>query len=64
MKRQKHLIKNLKNALQQDYLYNYSELAYMREQLQIHEEMNVVKKKEKVRGHFTPLSSLPHKYFY
>lgn len=50
MKRQKHLIKNLKNALQQDYLYNSKELAYMKEQLQILEEMNVVKKKEKPEG--------------
>ena len=50
MKRQKHLIKNLKNALQQDYLYNANELAYMKKQLAMLEEMNVVKKKEKPEG--------------
>ena len=48
--RSKVILKNLRQALQQDYLYNSNELAYMREQLQILEEMNVVKKKEKPEG--------------
>ncbi len=48
--RQKQILKNLKEALKQDYLYTSEELAYMREQLQILEEMNVVKKREKPEG--------------
>ena len=33
--RSKELMKNLKKALQQDYLYNSKELEFMREQLSI-----------------------------
>ena len=36
--RTKYVLKNLRQALQQDYLYNEEELKFMREQLQILEE--------------------------
>ena len=36
--RSKQLVKNLKKALKQDYLYNTEELAFMREQLKILEK--------------------------
>ena len=36
--RSKQLLKNLKKALQQDYLYDSTELKFMREQLSILEK--------------------------
>ena len=36
--RTKQVLKNLRQALQQDYLYDKEELKFMREQLQILEE--------------------------
>ena len=47
--RSKQLVKNLKKALQQDYLYNTEELAFMREQLSILEE-DLLKKRNKPEG--------------
>ena len=45
--RTKYILKNLKKALQQDYLYNVEELKFMKEQLLILEEEV---KKEKPEG--------------
>ena len=42
----KKLIKDLKSALSQDYLYNSEELEYMREQLELL-ELSVKKKTRK-----------------
>ena len=36
--RQKQILKNLKEALKHDYLYNTEELSFMKEQLAILEE--------------------------
>ena len=36
--RSKELLKNLKKALQQDYMYNEEELIFMKKQLKILEE--------------------------
>ena len=47
--RSKQLVKNLKKALQQDYLYNTEELAFMREQLSILEE-DLLKTRNKPEG--------------
>jgi hypothetical protein len=47
--RSKQLVKNLKKALQQDYLYNSEELAFMREQLSILEE-DLLKTRNKPEG--------------
>ena len=45
--RQKQILKNLKEALKQDYLYNTEELSIMKEQLAIlqQEELKYIKKK-------------------
>ena len=48
--RSKQLLKNLKQALQQDYLYDSKELAFMREQLQILESQMVASKRKKPEG--------------
>ena len=45
--RSKELMKNLKKALQQDYLYDTTELAFMREQLEVLESQIMVKKRKK-----------------
>ena len=45
--RTKEILKNLRKALQQDYLYNVEELKFMKEQLLILEEEV---KKEKPEG--------------
>ena len=47
--RQKQILKNLKEALKQDYLYNTEELAFMREQLSILEE-DLLKTRNKPEG--------------
>jgi len=44
--RSKQLLKNLKKALQQDYLYDSTELKFMREQLSILEK-EIEKNREK-----------------
>ena len=38
--RQKQILKNLKEALKQDYLYTSEELSFMREQLDVLEKAN------------------------
>ncbi len=48
--RSKELMKNLKKALQQDYLYDTTELAFMREQLEVLESQIMVKKRKKPKG--------------
>ena len=48
--RSKELLKNLKKALQQDYLYNAEELSFMREQLAVLEEEVEKTKKTKPEG--------------
>ena len=48
--RTKELLKNLRKALEQDYLYNSEELAFMREQLDVLESELLRKKKEKPKG--------------
>ena len=48
--RTKQLIKNLKDALSQDYLYNTEELKFMREQLSFLEEELVKSKRKKPQG--------------
>ena len=45
--RTKYILKNLRKALQQDYLYNAEELKFMKEQLLVLEEEV---KKEKPEG--------------
>lgn len=47
--RSKRLIKNLKKAIQQDYLYNQEELTFMKKQLKILEE-NILKTSNKPEG--------------
>ena len=45
--RSKELLKNLKKALQQDYLYDAEELSFMKEQLSVLEaEVAKIKKKK------------------
>ena len=48
--RSKEVLKNLKQALQQDYLYDEEELTFMREQLVILEEEVLKLKKKKPQG--------------
>ena len=48
--RSKQLLKNLKQALQQDYLYDSTELAFMREQLEILESQLKADKRKKPEG--------------
>ena len=48
--RSKELLKNLKKALQQDYLYNAEELSFMREQLSVLEAETEKSKKKKPEG--------------
>ena len=48
--RTKEVLKNLKKALQQDYLYNAEELKFMREQLLVLEEELRRSKKKKPQG--------------
>ena len=48
--RSKELLKNLKKALQQDYLYNSEELEFMREQLSVLEEEVAKTKRTKPEG--------------
>tara|TARA_X000000368_G_C22560040_1_gene506014 strand:- start:240 stop:395 length:156 start_codon:yes stop_codon:yes gene_type:complete len=47
--RSKRLIKNLKKAIQQDYLYNQEELTFMKKQLKILEE-SILKTSNKPEG--------------
>ena len=44
--RTKQILKDLKTALQQDYLYNTEELKFMKEQLKVLEEESKLKSKE------------------
>ena len=48
--RSKEILKNLKKALQQDYLYDSTELKFMKEQLAILEEEVLKSKKKKPEG--------------
>ena len=48
--RTKELLRNLKQALQQDYLYSSEELGFMREQLAILEEEVAKIKRKKPQG--------------
>ena len=48
--RSKEIIKNLKKALQQDYLYDSTELKFMKEQLSVLEEEMLKSKKKKPKG--------------
>jgi len=48
--RSKEILKNLKQALQQDYLYNSKELEFMKEQLSILEEEVAKTKRTKPQG--------------
>jgi len=48
--RSKEIIKNLKKALQQDYLYDSTELKFMREQLSVLEKEMLKSKKKKPEG--------------
>ena len=48
--RAKHVLTNLKKALQQDYLYNEDELKFMKEQLQVLEEELQRNRKKKPQG--------------
>ena len=48
--RSKEVLKNLKKALEQDYLYNSEELTFMREQLALLEEEVKNTKKRKPQG--------------
>jgi len=48
--RSKELLKNLKKALQQDYLYDAEELSFMREQLSVLEAEVAKTKKTKPEG--------------
>ena len=51
--RSKELLKNLKKALQQDYLYDSTELKFMKEQLSILEK-EIEKNREKNSKAFEP----------
>ena len=48
--RTKYILKNLKEALKQDYLYNTEELSFMKEQLAILEEEVLKSIKKKPEG--------------
>ena len=48
--RSKEILKNLKKALQQDYLYDSTELKFMKEQLAILEEEVAKIKRKKPKG--------------
>ena len=48
--RSKELLKNLRKALQQDYLYDSKELEFMREQLSVLEQEVEKRKKTKPQG--------------
>ena len=48
--RSKQMLRNLKQALKQDYLYNTEELTFMREQLALLEEEFVKSKRKKPEG--------------
>ena len=48
--RSKEVLKNLKKALQQDYLYNAEELSFMKEQLAVLEEEVAKTKRKKPEG--------------
>ena len=48
--RSKEILKNLREALQQDYLYNSKELEFMREQLSILEAEVLKLRKKKPEG--------------
>ena len=48
--RSKQLLKNLRKALQQDYLYDSTELNFMKEQLAILEEEVLKSRKKKPQG--------------
>ena len=48
--RQKQILKNMKEALKQDYLYNTEALTFMREQLAILEEEVLKSKRKKPEG--------------
>ena len=48
--RSKEILKNLKQALQQDYLYDSKELEFMREQLALLEEEVLKSKRKKPEG--------------
>ena len=48
--RSKEILKNLKKALKQDYLYDKTELKFMREQLSLLEEEVLKSKKKKPEG--------------
>jgi len=48
--RSKKVLDALKQALQQDYLYDSDELKFMREQLLILQEEEVKNKKQKSKG--------------
>ena len=48
--RQKQILKNLKEALKQDYLYTSAELSFMKEQLAVLEKETLLKKREKPEG--------------
>ena len=48
--RSKEILKNLRQALQQDYLYDSTELEFMREQLAILEQEVLKYKRKKPEG--------------
>ena len=48
--RSKELLKHLRKALQQDYLYDNTELKFMKEQLAILEEEVLKSRKKKPEG--------------
>ena len=48
--RSKQMLRNLKQALKQDYLYNTEELSFMKEQLAILEEEVLKSIKKKPEG--------------
>ena len=48
--RSKQLLKNLRKALQQDYLYDSTELNFMKQQLAILEEDVLKSRKKKPEG--------------
>jgi len=48
--RSKQMLRNLKQALKQDYLYDSEELSFMREQLALLEEEVLKSKRKKPEG--------------
>ena len=48
--RSKELLKNLRKALEQDYMYNAEELSFMKEQLTLLEEEVAKDKRKKPEG--------------